>query len=99
MLRGDVVENDLDHPGFIFTTITGRVQFASHFLSSERIYIQYSRYKYGDRTVVNGNWPWDVNGYPATLPIVAGSNVTQQGPDSGSTPDKNAIKLQAEIAF
>ncbi|HVV49751.1 MAG TPA: hypothetical protein VHO06_08840 [Polyangia bacterium] len=99
MVRGDVVDYDMDHSGFIFASATGRVQFASHFLSSERIYIQYSRYKYGDRMTINGDWPWDVGGYPANQPLVAGSNVTQQGPYSGMTPDKNVIKLQAEIAF
>jgi hypothetical protein len=99
MVRGDIVNYDMDHPGFIFATATGRVQFASHFLSSERIYIQYSRYKYGDRMTINGDWPWDVGGYPASQPLVAGSSVTQQGPYSGMTPDTNVIKLQAEIAF
>lgn len=99
MVRGDIVEYDLGHPGFIFATATGRVQFASHFLSSERIYIQYSRYKYGDRMTINGDWPWAIGGYPANRPLVAGSDVTQQGPYSGKTPDQNVIKLQAEIAF
>jgi hypothetical protein len=92
MIRGDLVNYDLDHPGLIFATVTGRVQLASHFLSSERIYLQYSRYKYGDKMVLNGTWPWGQS-------LVAGSSVTQQGPYAGLTPDKNVVKLQAEIAF
>ena len=65
---------------------------SSHFLSSERIYLQYSRYKYGDNMVLGGKWPWGA-------PLVAGSDVLQAGPYSGMTPDQNVVKLQAEIAF
>ena len=72
MLRGDVVEYDLDHPGYVFAAVTGRAIFASHFLSSERIYLQYSRYSYGDKMVLNGTWPWG-------QPLVAGSSVTATG--------------------
>ena len=78
MLRGDVVEYDLDHPGYVFAAVTGRAIFASHFLSSERIYLQYSRYRYGDKMVLNGTWPWG-------QPLVAGSSVTQEGPYAGKT--------------
>jgi hypothetical protein len=92
MVRGDVVNYDLDHPAYLFASLTGRVQVASHFLSSERIYLQYSRYKYGDKMVLNGTWPWGQS-------LVAGSSVTQQGPYAGLTPDRNVVKLQAEIAF
>jgi hypothetical protein len=99
MVRGDIVNYDLGHPGYVFAAATARVQFASHFLSSERIYIQYTRYKYGDQMTLNGDWPWFVNGLPAAQPLVAGSSVTQEGPYSGMTPDKNVVKLQAEIAF
>lgn len=92
MLRGDVVNYDLDHDGYIFASITGRAIFSSHFLSSERIYVQFSRYKYGDKILISGNWPWG-------QPLVAGSNVTQEGPYALKTPDENVLKLQAEIAF
>jgi hypothetical protein len=93
MLRGDVVVYDLDHDGYIFAAGTARVQFASHFLSSERIYIQYSRYVYGDKMVLNGVWPWGQS-------LVQGSSVIQQAPAySRKTPDANVIKLQSEIAF
>ena len=92
MVRYDLVNNELDHPGYVFASVTGRAIIASHFMSSERIYIQYSRYKYGDNMTLNGTWPWGA-------PIVAGANVLQEGPYSGMTPDKNVIKLQAEIAF
>jgi len=92
MLRGDFVNYDLDHPGFVFASITPRVIISSHFLSTERIYIQYSRYIYGDKMVLAGQWPWGA-------PLVAGNDVLQGGPYSGMTPDKNVIKLQAEVAF
>jgi hypothetical protein len=92
MARFDSVTYDLDHPGYIFSAITGRLIFSSHFLSSESIYLQYSRYRYGDKMVLNGSWPWGA-------PLVAGSNVLQQGPYSGTKPDMDVLKLQAEIAF
>jgi hypothetical protein len=92
MVRYDTVNYDLDNPAFIFDGITPRVIISSHFLSSERIYIQYSRYIYGDNMVLNKTWPWGA-------PLVAGSNVLQQGPYSGKTPDENVVKLQADIAF
>jgi hypothetical protein len=92
MLRYDAVNYNLGSPGYVFAAITPRVVFSSHFLSSERIYLQYSRYIYGDRMVLAGTWPWNA-------PLVAGSNVLQQGPYAGMTPDQNVVKLQAEIAF
>jgi len=92
MLRYDSVNYDLDHPAYVFSAITSRLSFSSHYLSGERIYIQYSRYKYGDKMVLNGTWPWGA-------PLVAGSNVLQQGPFSGKQPDQNVIKFQADIAF
>jgi hypothetical protein len=92
MLRGDVVNYDLDHDGLIFASVTGRAIFSSHFLSSERIYVQFSRYKYGDKILISGNWPWG-------QPLVAGSNVTQEGPYALKTPDENVLKIQGEIAF
>jgi hypothetical protein len=92
MIRGDFVDYDLDHAGYGMGTITPRVIFSSHFLSSERIYFQYSRYLYGDKMVLAGQWPWGA-------PLVAGSDVLQAGPYSGMTPDKNVIKLQADVAF
>jgi hypothetical protein len=92
MLRYDTVNYDVDHRGYIFAVITPRVTFSSHFLSSERIYVQYSRYIYGDKMVLNATWPWGA-------PLVAGSNVLQEGPYSHQTPDENVVKLQADIAF
>ena len=92
MLRGDLVDYDLDHPAYIFAALTGRVTFAAHFLSSARMYVQYSRYFYGDNMVLNGTWPWGE-------PLVAGSSVLQEGPYSGQRPDQNVLKLQAEVAF
>ena len=95
MLRYDAVNYDLDQPGYVFLSVTPRVIFSSHFLSSERIYLQYSRYKYGDKMVLAGTWPLTAGGGP----LVAGSTVLQQGPYAGMTPDQNVVKLQAEIAF
>jgi len=92
MARFDSVNYDLDHPAYLFSAITGRLIFSSHFLSSESIYLQYSRYRYGDKMVLNGQWPWGA-------PLVAGTNVLQQGPYSGTKPDMDVLKLQAEIAF
>jgi hypothetical protein len=92
MLRYDTVNYDLDHPAYVYSAITPRVAFSSHYLSSERIYVQYSRYIYGDKMVLNATWPWGT-------PLVAGSNVLQQGPYSGKTPDENIVRVQADIAF
>jgi hypothetical protein len=92
MLRYDFVNYDLDHPGLVFASITPRVIVSSNFLSSERIYLQYSRYIYGDKMVLAGQWPWGA-------PLVAGNDVLQGGPYAGMKPDANVVKLQAEVAF
>jgi hypothetical protein len=92
MLRYDAVNYDLDHPGLVFSGITPRAIISSHFLSSERIYLQYSRYIYGDKMVLAGTWPWGV-------PLVAGADILQGGAYSGKKPDENVVKLQAEVAF
>jgi len=92
MLRFDAVNYDRDNSGFVFAAVTPRVIVSSHFLSSERIYLQYSRYFYGDKMVLAGLWPWN-------QPLVAGSDVLQQGPYAGKKPDENIVKLQADIAF
>jgi hypothetical protein len=92
MLRYDRVNYDLDHPAYIFSSITTRLAFSSHFLSGERIYLQYSYYKYGDKMVLAGTWPWGTG-------LVAGSTVLQEGPYAGKRPDANVIKMQADIAF
>jgi hypothetical protein len=92
MLRWDEVNYDLDKPAYVFATITQRATISSHFLSSERIYFQYSRYIYGDKVLLNGTWPWGQS-------LVAGSSVLQEGPYAGKKPDENVVKIQAEIAF
>jgi hypothetical protein len=92
MLRWDEVNYDLDHPGYIFSAITPRVTFSTHFLSGESIYIQYSRYRYGDRMVLAGKWPWGQQ-------LVAGSDFIQGGHYSGQRPDADVIRLQASAAF
>ena len=93
MLRFDSVNYDLDHPGYIFSAITARLIVSSHFLSSESIYLQYSRYKYGDNMMLAQTWPW-------STPLVAGNDVIQgNGGYAGKTPDMDVIKLQATVAF
>jgi len=93
MLRWDQVNYDLDHPGYIFSAITSRLTISSHYLSGESIYLQYSRYRYGDKMVLAGQWPWG-------NPLVEGSNQIQNiGPYFGKEPDENVLKLQATVAF
>jgi hypothetical protein len=92
MLRWDEVNYDLDHPGYVFSAVTPRVTFSSHFLSGESIYLQYSRYRYGDRMVLVGRWPWNKQ-------LVPGSIFTQSSPYSGQKPDMDVIKLQASVSF
>jgi hypothetical protein len=92
MARFDQVNYDLDHGGYVFSAITGRLIFSSHFLSSESIYVQYSRYRYGDNMVLNGQWPWGQD-------LVQGSHIFQSGPYSGTKPDMDVIKVQATASF
>jgi hypothetical protein len=92
MARWDTVNYDMDHGGYIFAAATGRVSFYSHFASGERIYLQYSRYRYGDKMVLAGRWPWG-------NPLVAGSDIIQGGPYAGSKPDMDVVKIQADIQF
>jgi hypothetical protein len=97
MLRYDFVNMDTDLPAYVFMAITPRVVFSSHFLSSESIYLQYTRYTYGDKMVLAGTWPWDSNANTGS--IEPGAGITQQGSYAGKPPDANVIKLQATIAF
>lgn len=92
MLRWDEVNYDLDNTGYVFSAISPRVTFSSHFLSGESIYIQYSRYRYGDRMVLAADWP-------SGLPLVAGSDILQGGPYAGKTPDMDVIRFQAQASF
>jgi hypothetical protein len=92
MARFDQVNYDLDHGGYVFSAITARAIFSSHFLSSESIYIQYSRYRYGNNMLLNGQWPWGQE-------LVAGNSIIQHGPYSGTKPDADVIKIQATASF
>ena len=92
MLRYDIVNLDLDLPAYVFSAIMSRVVFSTHLLSSESIYLQYSRYRYGDHMVLDGNWPWNA-------PLVAGSDILQGGPYSGQKPDMDVIKVQANVSL
>jgi hypothetical protein len=94
MLRGDMVNYDLDHPGYVFAALTGRTSLFSHFLSSECIYLQFSYYIYGDNMKLVQRWPWGV-------PLTEGSD-TVQGYASkyvGKKPDEYIVKLQAQVKF
>ena len=92
MARWDTVNYDMAHGGYIFSAITGRVSLYSHFASGERIYLQYSRYRYGDRMLLAGRWPWGNQ-------IVAGSDIIQGGVYANSKPDQDVVKVQADIHF
>jgi hypothetical protein len=92
MLRWDEVNYNLDDTGYVFSAITPRLTFQSHFLSSESIYIQYSRYRYGDRMVVVPKWPWGQY-------MIPGTRYTQAGPYAGEKPDMDVIKVQASVTF
>ncbi len=91
-LRWDEVNLDLDETGYVFSAFSPRVTFSSHFLSGESIYLQYSRYRYGDHIVLDGTNPW-------RLPLVPGSEILQTGPYRGEIPDMDVIRLQASVKF
>jgi hypothetical protein len=97
MLRGDTINYDLDIAGYVFSAITGRMTIFSHYLSGESIYLQYSRYIYGDKMVLAGKWQVLDGG--GGWPLVAGTGVIQGGRYEGTKPDENVVKLQAQIAF
>lgn len=93
MLRWDEVNYNLgNHPGYVFSAITPRLTFSTHFLAGESIYFQYSRYRYGDRMTLAGRWPWGT-------PLIAGSDIVQGGTYAGHKPDMDVVKLQASISF
>lgn len=92
MGRFDSVNYQMNHPGYIFSAITARVSFYSDYLSGERIYLQYSRYRYGDNMTLAGLWPWN-------SPLVAGAHIIQGGVYAGSIPDMDVVKIQADIRF
>ncbi len=92
MLRYDEVNYDMDNGGYVFSAISPRVIFSSHFLSSERIYVQYSRYRYGDNMTLVGRWPWGT-------PLVPGSDIVQTSRYDGQKPDMDVIRIQASVAF
>ncbi|MEO8184034.1 MAG: hypothetical protein ABI895_34875 [Deltaproteobacteria bacterium] len=93
MLRWDEVNYNMgNHPGYAFAAITPRVTFSTHFFGGESIYLQYSRYTYGDQMTLSGRWPWGT-------PLVAGSDIVQGGTYAGHKPDMDVVKLQATVAF
>jgi hypothetical protein len=98
MLRFDTVNYNMDQPGYIFSAITSRLAISSHYLSGESIYLQYSRYIYGDRMLLAGQWRPEDGG--SGWPLVAGTDVIQGfGGYSGKKPDENVVKLQASVVF
>jgi len=94
MGRFDQVNYDMDHAGYVFSAITARLIFSTHYLSTESIYLQYSRYRYGDKMVLAGTWPG-----PGNVPIVPGSDYIQGGTYAGTKPDMDVVKVQASVAF
>ena len=92
MMRWDEVNYNLGHGGYVFSAISPRVTFSSHFLSGESVYLQYSRYRYGDHMTLVGKWPWG-------QPLVAGSDINQGSPYTGQKPDMDVVRLQATVAF
>jgi hypothetical protein len=76
MLRYDSVDLDASTDGRAFRAVTPRVTFTSHALSTESVWLQYSRYFYDSDVVLetSANQP-----YP--------------------NPDRNVIKLQANLSF
>jgi hypothetical protein len=92
MIRWDEANYNLGHSGYVFSAISPRVTFSSHYLSGERIYLQYSRYRYGGNMVLAGQWPWGT-------PLIAGSTFTQGGAYTNDPPDMDIIRVQAEVAF
>jgi hypothetical protein len=92
MLRWDEVNMDLDHSGYVFSAISPRLTLSSHFLSGESIYLQYSRYRYGENMTIAGTWPWGTT-------VVPGTVYTQGGPYTGHKPDMDVIRLQATVKF
>jgi hypothetical protein len=94
MLRWDELNYNLgdENPGYALSAITPRLTFSTHFLSGESFYIQYTRYRYGDRMTLAGRWPWGT-------PLVAGSDILQGGTYAGHKPDMDVIRMQASVAF
>jgi len=93
MLRWDEVNYNMgDHPGYVFSAITPRLTVSTHFLGGESIYLQYSRYRYGDKMALAGTWPWGT-------PLVAGSDIVQGGTYAGQKPDMDVVRLQASVVF
>ncbi len=92
MLRYDEVNYDLDNPGYVFSAISPRVIFSSHFLSGESIYIQYSRYRYGDNMTLAATWPWGTD-------MIEGTRYYAQSPYTGQKPDMDVLRIQASVAF
>ena len=92
MLRWDEVNMDLDHSGYVFSAISPRLTLSSHFLSGESVYLQYSRYRYGENMTIAGTWPWGTTVIPGTV-------YTQGGPYTGHKPDMDVIRLQATVKF
>jgi hypothetical protein len=76
MLRYDSVDLDTSTDGRAFRVVTPRVTFTSHALSTESIWLQYSRYFYDSDVVLE-------------------TSASQPYPN----PDRNVIKLQANLSF
>ena len=79
--------------GYIFSALTARLSLYSHYLSGECVFLQFSRYFYGDNMILAAVWPWNT-------PLVAGADVFQgNGGYSKQKPDEYVLKLQAQVRF
>jgi len=93
MFRADQIVYNMDHAGYIFASLVGRLSLYSHYLSGECIYLQYAHYIYGNKMVLGGTWPWGTN-------LVAGGTEIQAiGVYSQAKPDADVFTLQAQVRF
>jgi hypothetical protein len=76
MMRYDSVDLDAEADGRAFRVVTPRLIFTSHVMSTESIWLQYSRYFYDDDVLLE-------------------ASASQPYPN----PDRNVIKLQANMSF
>jgi hypothetical protein len=92
MARADQIVYNMDHAGYIFASLSGRLSLYSR-LSKACIYLQYAHYIYGSKMVLGGTWPWNTN-------LVAGGTEIQAiGVYSQAKPDEDVITLQGQVRF
>ncbi len=93
MVRADQVVYNMDHAGYIFSSLMGRLSLYSGFQAGACIYLQYAHYIYGDKMVLGGTWPWNTN------LIAGGTDIHAIGVYSQAKPDADVVTLQAQVRF